>query len=157
MANMFDEARSISGMIKMRGFTQVEIADMLGVSQSYIGNKLRLLGLSEESQRLICEGGLSERHARLILKLRDEDARLYAIREVTRRRLTVLQTEALVDMMTDEAMPKIIPELDKSKRLLTFEESIDGSVNALRSLGVNITKRRRYDSGHTYITLCIKD
>ena len=45
--NMFDEARVIDGMIRMCKMTQGEVAKKLGVSQSYVGNKIRLLGFQK--------------------------------------------------------------------------------------------------------------
>ena len=73
--NMFDEARALSGTIKMRGISQSEMAKMLGVSQSYIANKLRLLTLDDGLKAKICESNLTERHARAILRLRDAELR----------------------------------------------------------------------------------
>ena len=157
MASMFDEARSIRGMINMRGLTQSEIAGMLGVSQSYIANKLRLLSFSPECQEKICRGALTERHARSILRLKSEEGRLRAIDNAVERHLTVAECEAYVDMIRDGRRAEIIPEFDRAKRLLVFEEGLEASVLTLRSLGVDITKRERYDSGRTYITLCITD
>ena len=49
--NMFEEAKAISGMIAMKGMTQKEIANLLGTSQSYIANKIRLLKLSKTDYR----------------------------------------------------------------------------------------------------------
>ena len=69
--NMFEEARTISGMIQMLGMTQSEVAKKLGTSQSYVGNKVRLLNLSEGIQKKILDLGLSERHARALLRLDD--------------------------------------------------------------------------------------
>lgn len=155
MANIFDEARSILGMINMRGLTQSKIASMLGVSQSYVANKLRLLSFSPMCQEKISSANLTERHARSILRLKGEDERLRAIDAVAKRGLTVRECEALVDMSLESRCAEIIPELDRAKRLFAFEESLDTSILALRSLGVDITKRERHDGGRTYITLCI--
>ena len=46
--NMFEEAASIEGMIKMRGLKQEDMAKLLGVSQPYVANKLRLLKFPPE-------------------------------------------------------------------------------------------------------------
>ena len=60
--NMFDEARSMHGMIQMCKMTQSELAQKLGVSQSYVANKLRLLKFGEEMQKKITDSAISERH-----------------------------------------------------------------------------------------------
>ena len=53
--NMFEQARSVKGMMEMCGMTQSDMAKKLGVSQSYIANKLRLLSLSDEARQLLME------------------------------------------------------------------------------------------------------
>ena len=53
--NMFDEARSVRGMIEMCGITQSQMAKKLGVSQSYVANKLRLLSLTPDEADVIAK------------------------------------------------------------------------------------------------------
>ena len=95
--DMFDEAQALCGMIQMLGLTQDEVAKRLGVSQSYIANKLRLLKLSPEVRERIRQGELSERHARALLRLSDERDILFLIDKIREDRLTVQSTEELVD------------------------------------------------------------
>ena len=77
--NMFEEARSIKGMMEMLKITQEEMAKKLGVSQSYIANKIRLLKLGEEAERIVLDGRLTERHARCVLRLDDPEERSSAL------------------------------------------------------------------------------
>ena len=79
--------------------TQEELARKLGKSQSTVANKLRLLRLTPQVKRLIREYGLSERHARALLHLSDEESQMRAAREVCRKKLNVSQTEDLVHSM----------------------------------------------------------
>ena len=65
--DMFDEARAIKSTMQLCHLTQSELARQLGVSQSYVANKLRLLKLPEKVRRQILDCGLCERHARLLL------------------------------------------------------------------------------------------
>ncbi len=155
--NMFDEARSISAMIKMRSMTQSEIAEGLGVSQPYIANKLRLLSYSPECEKKITEYGLTERHARAILRLRDEGARVEAIERVHSRGLSVSECEGLVDMLREAELPRIFEHQLPAVRLGHFLESLDESVRSLRGLGYKIKKSMSYHSGQTYITLCLDE
>lgn len=155
--NMFDEARSISTMLKMRSMTQRELAYMLGVSQPYIANKLRLLTFSTECEKKIVEYALSERHARAILRLRDEGTRLSVIDTVHNRSMNVCECEGLVDMMHETELPRILKHQHPAARLGAFFESIDNSVRSLRGLGYKIKKSTSYHGGRTYITFCLDE
>ena len=157
MINMFDEARSISTMLKARGMTQSNIAKMLGVSQPYIANKLRLLGFSAECQRLITEYGLSERHARAILRITGEEKRIDTITRIHEGGYTVHECEGLVDSICEKDIPRTIAEASPAKRLNSFFSTLDQSVLTLRSLGYKITKRTSYPQGRTLITITLDE
>ena len=73
--SMFEEAASIQSLISLTGMTQEACAKKLSVSQSYVANKLRLLRLSDGEQEKIEENGLTERHARALLRLEDKEER----------------------------------------------------------------------------------
>ena len=88
---MFEEARGISRLIRRYGLTQQEAAVKLGKTQSTIANKLRLLRLTYEEQEWIENAGLSERHARALLKLGDEGARREALSKFISEILNVQQ------------------------------------------------------------------
>ena len=155
--NMFDEARSIFTMIKMRSMTQNEIAKMLGVSQPYIANKLRLLSYSPECERKITEYDLTERHARAILRLSEESERLGAIELTHSKNMSVYECEGLVDMLHEAELPRILEHQRPAVRLGYFFESIDSSVRSLRGLGYKISKTTSYHGGRTYITFCLDE
>ena len=72
---MFEEARGISRLIRRYGLTQEQAAQRLGKSQSGVANKLRLLRLTEDEQEWIEKAGLSERHARALLRIENEATR----------------------------------------------------------------------------------
>ena len=96
--NMFEEARALAVTMNMRKFNQKEMAKSLGVSPSYVANKLRLLQLSDDVQKRIIQGGLTERHARALLCLKSEKDRLSALDIMREEKLSVASTEALVDV-----------------------------------------------------------
>ena len=153
--NIFDQAQSISTMMSMRGATQGQIAKMLGVSQPYIANKLRLLSYSDTCRKKIIEYGLSERHARAILKLKEESARLDTIDAVHERRLTVSECEGLVDMLHETDLAHYARCDPPTKRLDKFVENLELYVRNLRSLGFDISKKTSYIGGVMYITLSV--
>ena len=77
--------------------TQEAVAAQLGMSPSALANKLRLLRLSPACRTLLVEHGLTERHARCLLRLEDEGERLTALRKAAEHRWNVAQTEQYVE------------------------------------------------------------
>ena len=152
--NMFDEARAMSGTLLLCKITQRELAKRLGVSQSYIANKLRLLSFSPEMQKRIVEGGVSERHARAILSLEESD-RHELIERVISQSLTVRECEALVEIRRTAKSPKRIRDSGKGDGIDAFYRAIRGGVQMLSSLGIEARERTTYDGDKMYITICI--
>ena len=92
-----EEAAAIARLITTYGLSQEEAARRLGRSQPAVANKLRLLRLSPECCDLLRRYGLTERHARALLRLEDEEDRLAAARHMGERGLNVAAAEAYVD------------------------------------------------------------
>ena len=59
-----EEARSYKNLLD-KGYTQEQLAQKMGISQSSVANKLRLLNLDESVQQALLEGKISERHAKI--------------------------------------------------------------------------------------------
>lgn len=95
--HMFEQAAAFRLLMQDFSLTQEEIAQKLGVSQSAIANKLRLLKLSHEEQRMILDYGLTERHARSILRLKEPQARAVALKRIHEKQLNVAETEELIE------------------------------------------------------------
>lgn len=155
--NMFEEAHSLSGMLKMCSVSQSELARKLGVSQSYIANKIRLLKFSPEVQRKISESRLTERHARALLRLNGTKHLGEALSRAASEGLTVQQTEALVDLYYDATAPDIIRKSENTRRIDTFKDTLRDSLATLRSLGVDATQTTSFYGTKTYITVCINE
>ena len=137
--------------------TQLELAKKLSVSQSYVANKLRLLTLSEQMQRDIVAAGISERHARALLRLSDEQTRRVALTKICTDSLSVAETEALVDFLHDGNAPKRIGNAQKLCGIDIFKDTVRSSVQALVSIGVEARESTSYHGGKTYITICINE
>ncbi len=155
--NMFEEAAALSGMLKMRGTTQESLAGSIGVSQSYIANKLRLLKHTEEHRQIIIEKGLSERHARALLRIENEEVRGELLHRITERNLTVAETEALVDLYYEKEAPNRIGKSDKLSAIGSFRDTVKSSIDRLLSLGVDAHQRVTYDKDKLYITIAITE
>ena len=97
--NMFEEAYGYRKLIENHGLTQDEVAKRMSISQSAVANKLRLLKLSYEDQKSILESGLTERHARAILRLNDKEKRSKTISYVADNKLNVQSTEEYIEAL----------------------------------------------------------
>ena len=155
--NMFDEARTLEGMIRMCNMTQAEVAKKLGVSQSYVGNKLRLLKFSKEIQHLIIDAGLCERHARTILRLDDEERMREVIEKVRTRHLTVAECEAAVDILVEAKLPKTLGLAPKRERIDRFEEFLAASLRSLESMGISTKRETGYYGKKRYIMISLEE
>lgn len=155
--NMFEEAGALSGMLKMRGTTQESLAKSIGVTQSYIANKLRLLRHTEEHKKTILEAGLTERHARSLLRIEDEAIRGELLTRIIDRGLTVAESEALVDLYYEKEAPTRIGKGDRLSAIGSFRDTVKSSVDRLLSLGVDARQRTSYDDGKLYITIAIDE
>lgn len=154
--SMFDEARSLRVMMKMRGLSQGEVAKMLGTSQSYVANKLRLLGLDEELQMKIVATGLTERHARALLRL-DEELRPEALDKICERRLTVRESESLVDFMNTHNLANEIGNADRLRAIDIFLDGIKNSLASLCAIGVTSSQKTSYFGNKMIITISIEN
>lgn len=99
--NFMEEAEGYSNLIEDHGFTQQSLAGRIGKSQSTIANKLRILRLEINIKRRLLENGLTERHARALLKLPDEELREKALDKIIENDMNVKTTEQLIDAMVE--------------------------------------------------------
>ncbi len=155
--NMFEEARALRGMISMCALTQSEIAKKMGVSQSYVANKIRLLNFSEYIQMLILDASLSERHARVLLKIKNEGLQRTAIEKIKSMKLNVAASEALVDNMVLDELSNDIKALPRREQVLKFEDVVAEGVKTLLASGFKATKSIDCFGKKKYITVCIEE
>ena len=154
---MFDKAHAIAGTLELCSMTQEKLARQMGVSQSYIANKLRLLNFSEEMTELIRKSGVSERHARSLLRIDDEEVQRGILEKVKDRSLSVRECEALVDSEAIARVPRAVGEAQRHKALDVFFDSISSSVEALRSLGISATVKRSIYEKKTYLLISLEN
>ena len=95
--NFLEEARAYKKLMVDFELTQGEIARRVSKQQSTISNKIRILSLPEDIQEAIIKNGLTERHARALLKLTAQEDRKKVIERVTVNGLNVKQTEKLIE------------------------------------------------------------
>jgi ParB family chromosome partitioning protein len=121
--SFFEEAESYRQLMTFYDLTQDQVAELLGKSQSFVANKIRLLKLDNEVIREIKDKGLSERHARALLRIPDPDIQMDVIEKVAKKEMTVKKTEELVEKIRQEVLTnnydeQITPE--KKARVKSF-------------------------------------
>ena len=101
-----EEATAIAAYLRQSGSTQEEAAALLGRSPSALANKLRLLRLSPDCCRLLTEHDLTERHARALLRLPDENTQLRVEGLAAAGSWTVAKTEQYIDALLAAPAPR---------------------------------------------------
>jgi ParB family transcriptional regulator, chromosome partitioning protein len=96
--NPMEEAAGIQRLVDEFRMTHEQAADAVGRSRSATTNLLRLLKLAKPVQEMLMEGALEMGHARALLAL-DGARQIEAGRRVAAKRLSVRETEALVQSM----------------------------------------------------------
>ncbi|MBQ8193327.1 MAG: ParB/RepB/Spo0J family partition protein [Bacilli bacterium] len=94
-----EEAKSYKKILDMGNFTQDELAKRMGKSQSTVANKMRLLALTNEVQVALMNNLISERHARCLLQVKDEDKQKETLNKIITERMNVRDTDEYIKNM----------------------------------------------------------
>ena len=147
--NYFEEAVAIERLMSEYGLSQEDAARRLGKAPSTVSNKLRLLSLPEEARKRLMENGLTERHARALLKL-DKDKVAEVLDKIIEKKLNVTQTDELID----EILSNISAPKRQTKRMFSdvkiFLNTINTAVDTMKKSGIGADIRRE-DTGESYI------
>lgn len=139
--NFIEEAEGYNNLIVDHGFTQQQLAEKMGKSQSTIANKLRLLKLPENVKRDLLEHNLTERHGRALLKLPDDDLKIEALEKIIKNDLNVSKTEDLVDgILNDLTKGDKKDEKQNIKGLIStriYLNTIKNAYKAIKESGVD--------------------
>ncbi len=162
--NFVEEAQCYNALLNNYNLTQDELAKRLGRSQSSIANKLRLLRLSEPVKEAMLASGFTERHARALLKLREERHQLDIIKKVGDKGLSVKDTERLVektlDKFYDERCPGAKPRpviVRQVRDYRLFMNTVNAAITQLRESGMHVTVEQNDQDGGVDINISIRN
>jgi len=129
-----EEAKSYKSLLDRGYLTQEQLADKMGVSQSSIANKLRLLNLDEEVQNALLNERISERHARALLALEKEEQRKW-LKKIIDKRMTVRQLDMELKKLkeTNATEDNIIPLVNLTPNLESIMNNAT-DINPIREL-----------------------
>lgn len=139
--HFLDEAEACRRILRDHGLTQEELAADLGKSPSALANLLRLLQLHRSVRACVRENGLSERHARALLRLPETQQQLDFARRAAQEHLSVRRLEELIEKAPRDAKParpKANP-LIRDNRLVI--NALRDTVRRLKKIGVPVSSR----------------
>ena len=148
--DFIEEAMGIANLMTLFSMSQEQTARMLGKSQSAVANKLRILRHSEAVLTALREEGLTERHARALLRLTGEEVKLRAIGEIARQGMSVARTEKYIEALL--AQPEEKPQ---RANVSAFLNSLTQSLQKIQLSGVQAVSERRETDSQIVLTITI--
>ena len=145
-----EEARGISFVMENYAMSQEQAARLLGKSQSAVANKLRLLKHSEPVLERLRELGLTERHARALLKLPTETGKLQAMEIIGRQGMSVARTEQYIDSLLTQ--PEQLPARTDVN---AFLKRVSQTLSRIQKCGISAVSERRETESEIVLTITI--
>jgi ParB family chromosome partitioning protein len=145
-----EEARGISALMNTMNLSQEQAARILGKSQSGIANKLRLLRHSPQVLSALRAEGLTERHARALLKLPTESMKLETIRLIGKLDMSVARTERYIETLISEA-----EQSPTKANVGAFLNGLNQSLARIQLSGIPAVSERRETDRQIVLTITI--
>lgn len=157
--SVIEEAQAYAQLIKMHSLTQEALAQRLGKSQSTIANRLRLLTLPDEIKQGLMERVITERHARALVKLKDEDLQLKFYQKIIDQQLNVRETDEMIKQFLEKGenekkkrpKPKFI-----SKDIRIATNTIRRSLKMIEQTGIKVESEEEDFDDYYQITIKVK-
>lgn len=155
--HFLEEAEGYEKLMEEFHLTQEAMAARVGKKQSTIANKLRLLRLSDRIRKILVEGGLTERHARALLKLDDEEKQVQVLTVVIDNGYSVRQTESYIEKLLEDK------KQEKKKRMVIVNDvriylnSIKQVVSAIKDVGIPVAMEQTVEGDDVIVSLRIKN
>ena len=154
-----EEAEGYEKLVNTFHLTQEAMAIRIGKKQSTIANKLRLLRLPVSVRRKLHDSELTERHARVLLKLENEELQKAVLQKVLKGHLNVRQTEALVEKTLKEAgkLNEKKPRFVIVNDVRIYLNSIKEVMETVQASGIPSSMEQEMDGDDVVVTLRIKN
>ena len=152
----FEEAEGYYRLISDHGMTQEEVAAKTGKKQSTVANKLRMLKLSPYLKKIVSDNKLTERHARALLRLPDEETQWKALMKIVEKNMNVRAAETYIEelmaeMQEAEPAPPPKPIKKEKKDFRIFLNTIDKALEMVREAGVYpAVQKSEFDTYYEY-------
>lgn len=152
--HFLDEAEACRRILDRHPITQERLAASLSMSPSALANRLRLLKLNSEVREEIRRLGLSERHARALLRLSDAALQLELARRCAEERMSVKQLEARVSRLLKPgpAKPAVSPVVRDNRIIIN---AVMDTVRELTHIGIHVKSRVEACDDHIDVVVTI--
>lgn len=153
--DFLEEALALDKLIRTYHLSQEEAARRIGKSQSAVANKLRLLRLHPQVLAALRENGLTERHARSLLKLEDPVLQSKALQFIIDNHLTVAKSEAYIESLLAPPKPAKRKPLILVKDVRFFLNTVTHGLSLMKNAGVNAECGRQETEDAILLTIRI--
>ena len=148
--DFIEEAMGIRRLLQEHAMPQEQVARLLGKSQSAVANKLRILRHSDAVLTALRESGLTERHARALLKLRTEEETLTAIARIAKEGMSVARAEKYIDALLARKEEK-----PSKANVSAFLNALTQNLQKIQLSGVAAVSERRETESQIVLTITI--
>ena len=142
--DFIEEAQGLAQLMRLYGLSQEQAAARVGKSQSAVANKLRLLKHPQAVLDALRANHLSERHARALLRLEGEQARMDALQEIIRRQMNVAATEQYIDRLLEQQKHPEPARRSLGRFLLRdvrlFLNTVEHNLDLIKNAGISAAK-----------------
>ena len=145
-----EEAKGICALMEKYTMSQEQVAKLLGKSQSAVANKLRILRHSNQVLQALRAEGLTERHARALLRLPTEGEKMQAIAVITRLNMSVARAEQYIDSMLED--PK---RREQKTDVAGFLKHVSQTLSRIQQSGIPAISERRETESQIVLTITI--
>src|SRR5699024_9826459 len=157
--SVIEEAKAYEQLIDMHSLTQEALAQRLGKSQSTVANRLRLLSLPEEIKLGLMDKKITERHARALIKLKEEELQLNFYKKIIDQDLNVRETDEMIKQFLEKG-----PEKKKtrpkskfiSKDIRIATNTIRRSLKMIEDTGIKVESEEEELDDYYQITIKVK-
>ena len=149
--DFIEEAKGIGLLMERYGLTQEQAARTLGKSQSAVANKLRILRHSTAVLTAIREAGMTERHARALLKLESDSQKLTVILRAKEMNFSVARLEKYIDELLSQQAESPKPRVNVSQ----FLNNLNQSLARIQLSGVSAVSERLETDREIVLTITI--
>lgn len=142
---LFEQAEGIQKLINDYGISHIEAAEKLGLAQSTLSNKLRILRLSVKERERITAAGLTERHARALIRIEQEAKRESALDKIIAENMSAKECEEFVEGLVNPEKSETKTAVRKSgiADVRLFSNSLNRLIDTLLASGIKATRRKQ--------------
>lgn len=144
--NVFEQAEGINRLITEFGISHADAAERLGIAQSTLSNKLRVLRLSEAERSRITAARLTERHARALIRITDEAERKNALDRIIAENMTAKECEDYIESVLNPPVITAPPEPVRKSGIADvriFANSLNRLIDTMLAAGIKASRKRQ--------------